>query len=227
MARMVSTDMVAYVRRACGNPTSDELADFDILRVMNNIQEDLTLKYDFSELRDYFDFTTVAGQQVYSLVTLNVTNLCTYIEGLVVQPWQRIKEISNYKFRKLNGLNNAYRGVPYFYNRSSFSEFMLYPVPSGAYPCQMWYSRNPTELVLTPASEVASPDLHAVWDSIITDKAVVRCMADLEKLDIAANYQKLVNIDQREKDAWQNTREQNIPRSTTVSRMGQVLNARR
>jgi len=187
MARLTAEDMVDMVRDSLGGETTETLSDTRILRYINQSYLELASQYRFDQLSTSTTITTSSGTATYELSVSNVLHIDNMVDdtnNVLIDPMNEdqyhryvqggtTSGTPSYWFIDGVGSNNRYN-------------ITLYPTPAGTYTINVYYTQEPTELVLTPSA--TSPVIPSVWDDSIVHRAISRGWRMLGDLEAAGNW---------------------------------------
>ena len=223
MSRWTGTDYVELLKASCGNPASDELSETQILQYLNDEYiNHLAFDYNHAELDGTFNVTLVDGTAEYTESTTTDIGRITHARDAT--NGQMIREITRSEYETLKG-NSTSEGTVQYYFRSGLSsgnqQFTFYPTPGAAATVTFSYQKRPTEIVQSPTA--TSSVLAEPWDSILFDRAEVRCLRHLKIIDAAVAVKALSEIRQREREVYRKTAPRNYVRAKIRSKLGEVL----
>jgi len=190
MARLTATDMVAIARDCLGGETSETLSDARILRFLNQSYLELCSRYHYDQLSTSTTITTASGTSEYELSVSDVLEISVIVDDTNNN---KLYTMSEYQYHTyVQGSTSS--GSPdswYIDGVGSNNRWnlMLYPTPAGTYTLNVYYTKEPTELVLSPTA--TSPIIPSAWDDSIIYKAVSRGWAQLGDLEASEKWKKL------------------------------------
>ena len=173
MARMTATDLVNFTRKRIGNPSTDEWPDASILRWVNMAQERLAAEYMPETLETSVDISAVSGTATYDLETVEGTILkinCAknVTDGGDVKPTNR--QDYNHDTQGITvPTGHVYRYLESGIDATKFKQVTLQNTPASSQTIRFWYTKTPTELVLSPTATTS--DLPRRFDESILDIA--------------------------------------------------------
>lgn len=172
MARMTATDLVSYVRKALGNPTTTELADTDLLRFINLAQVRVAMTHKPPELLTSTTLTTAAGTYDYEVSATDVLHIVdarNATDGMRIKPgsledWIRDNQDSTVQQGAIT------RWIEYGVGANGRPNIRLHMAPDAVYSVAIYYLKKPTELVTSPTATTSI--LREQWDEVILSYAV-------------------------------------------------------
>jgi len=187
MARMTASDLVTFVRKGMGNPTTDEWTDTEILRFINLAQVRIAETHKPPEVISSTTITTTSGTYDYELTAtdvIEITDVRNSTDGLrmkkgCLDDWLRDEQNSSIS------TGTVQRYIEFGIGANSRPNLRLWQCPDGTKTITVYYIKKPTELVTSPAA--TSSILREQWDEYIL-KAAVEIGLELDQQRQAAAY---------------------------------------
>ena len=172
MARMTAQDLVSFARLGVAE-TSETLSDAQLLRLINQSYLELCGAVDFPELEAYTALTMVASTAEYAVTVSDIL----YINDVVDSTNSvQLLEINLWQHNQYSQSSST-SGNPVYWHLSGvsatgFKQLTFFPTPSAAATVNVYYRKQPADLLLTPAA--TSSVLSPAWDDSILHRAVSR-----------------------------------------------------
>jgi len=187
MARLTAQDMVEMVRDYCGGETSETLSDTRLLRFLNQAYMEVCSRYRFDQLSTSETLTMVSGTASYEFANsdhLYIDNVIDDTSNIPIdaisknqyQQWTSGSSVSGtpvYWFLNGVGSNNRY-------------QLTFYPTPNNTDSVIVYYTQEPTELVLSPTA--TSMYIPEPWDDVVIHKAVSRAWRLLGDMQMSMQW---------------------------------------
>lgn len=190
MARMTASDLVSFVRKGMGNPSTDEWTDTELLRLINLAQVDVATTHKPPELITSTTISAVANTYDYELTAtdvLEITEARNDTTGLrlkksCMEDWVRDNQDATLQ------TGDVLRWLEFGVGANYRPNIRLWMVPDSSSTIRFYYIKKPTELVTSPAA--TSSILREQWDEFIMQTAIEKGLAiDQQRQNAAAARQ--------------------------------------
>ena len=220
MARLTATDMVDMVRDSLGGETSETLSATRILRFINQSYLELASLYQFDQLSSSTTLTTTSGTSEYELSVSNVLRITNIVDDTNNFKLRPMSEDQYHNFTQ----GNSTSGAPvYWYidgvGSNNRYNVALYPTPAGTYTLNVYYTKSPAELVLSPTA--TSAIIPEPWDDSIIYRAVARGWMMLGDIEAANKWRQTAR--QNDQSAFKSTYHPSQLIDRTSSPIGMAL----
>jgi hypothetical protein len=182
MARKTASDIDRRLRKAIGNPTTDEWTSSDSLRCMNDAVLDIaTVNWrDLPSLRSSTDVTTTSGTATYELSATDINMLTeeayNVTDGIRLRPTNRLHYDRVYtsstgtvhRWFETEGLGS-----------NSRPQVTYWLTPNGTKTIRHYYVTIPTEMVIEPTA--TSSPLPQRFDNAVETMAIEKAKILLQQ----------------------------------------------
>lgn len=147
---MIISDIVTRVQRQFGDESGVQVVEADILRWINDAQNEAALQHQ-GLLIATEEIPTVNGQQEYSYPASMIDVFSMRYKTSSTDPsWKNILAITPTELDQYinNWEGSDYLGEPVYYTKATKGKFKLFPVPdSSLFSVLVTFSRYPTDVV--------------------------------------------------------------------------------
>jgi hypothetical protein len=189
MARLTAQDMVEMVRDYCGGETSETLSDTRLLRFLNQAYMEVCSRYRFDQLSTSETLTMVSGTANYEMAATNVLYIDNVIDDTSNIP---VRAISKNQYQEWTSGNiSGVTGTPVYWflngvGSNSRYQLTFYPTPNNTNSVIVYYTQEPTELVLSPTA--TSMYIPEPWDDVVIHKATQRAWRMLGDMQMSMQW---------------------------------------
>jgi len=178
------------VRDSVGGETSETLSDTRILRYLNQSYLELCSRFGFDQLGASTTITTSSGTAEYELSVSGILRFIDLVDDTNNMTMYPMNEHEYYQFTQ----GSTISGTPFYWFVSGVGSnnrynITLFPTPAGTYTINVYYTKQPSELVTSPAA--TSPVIPEAWDDSIIARATARAWRMMGDLDMAEKWGKL------------------------------------
>ena len=172
MARMTASDLVSFVRKGMGNPSTDEWTDTELLRLINLAQVDVATTHKPPELIASTTISAVANTYDYELTATDVLEIMEIrnettglrLKKSSMEDWVRDNQDSTLQ------TGDVLRWLEFGVGANFRPNIRLWMIPDSSATLRIYYTKKPTELVTSPAA--TSSILREQWDEFIMQTAI-------------------------------------------------------
>ena len=189
MARLTAQDMVEMVRDYCGGETSETLSDIRLLRFLNQAYMTVCSRYKFNQLSTSETVTTASGTADYELANSDHLYIDNVIDDTSNIPVREISKNQYYEWTTGNISTTTGTPVYWFLNGVGSNgryQMTFYPTPNATLSVIVYYTMEPTELVLSPAA--TSMIIPEPWDDVVVHHATERGWRMLGDMEMSMRW---------------------------------------